>query len=251
MSSMKVGVISSSKDKKLKDFYQNYSKIFTLSEEAETFRGFKQVLNFNQSKKLQEKYGFFKEQIIYFEEKDKIIAAVDFAVYSMPKNIRKKFNVDATCHIIYIFVDKEYRKHGLGKKLLSLAEKECIRLIGSKRIYFFIDEKSPSKMSKKEREEDEKSSGIKEKERIFWWKEHGFKKLDFLYLQPALNKNKKPDVELTLNIKTNKKKISSEVILQHLYKFFSISILKGKDSEKNKYFSKQKEELRKEFIQAV
>lgn len=248
---MKVGVISSPSDKKLKNFYKIYSSIFTLPEEKETFKGFKQVLKLNQSKSLIKKYGFFKEQIIYFEENEKIVAAIDFAIYSMPSNIRKKFNVNATCHIIYLFVDKEYRKHGLGKKLLALAEKESARLIGSKRIYFFIDEKSPFKMSKREREEDEKSSGIKEKERIFWWKEHGFKKLEFRYLQPALNKNKKPDTELNLNIKTNKNKISSEVILEHLYKFFSISILKGKDAEKNKYFSKQKPELTKDFIQAI
>lgn len=248
---MKRGIISSSSDKQLKNFYKIYSSIFTLPEEKETFNGFKQVLKFNGNKKLREKYGFFKEQIIYFEENEKIVAAIDFAVYSMPENIRKKFSVDATCHIIYLFVDKEYREHGLGKKLLVLAEKESVRLIGSKRIYFFIDEKSPSKMSKREREEDEKSSGIKENQRIFWWKEHGFKKLEFRYLQPALNKNKKPDLELTLNIKTNKNKISSAVILEHLHKFFSISILKGKDAEKNKYFSKQKEELRKDFIKTI
>ena len=176
---MKRGIISSPSDKQLKNFYKTYSSIFTLPEEKETFKGFKQVLKFNENKKLREKYGFFKEQIIYFEENEKIVAAIDFAVYSMSQTIRKKFDVDATCHIVYIFVDKEYRKHSLGKKLLALAEKESAKIVGSKRIYFFIDEKSPSKMSKREREEDEASSGIKEKERIFWWKEQGFKSWNY------------------------------------------------------------------------
>jgi hypothetical protein len=244
-------IIYSQNDNQLKNFYKLYSSIFTLPEEKETLRGFEQVLKLNKSKNLIKKYGFFKEQIIYLKDGDRIIAAIDFAVYSMNKDIAKNFKTDATCHIIYLFVDKEYRMHGLGKRLLILAKKEAMKLISSNRIYFFIDEKVPSKMSKREREEDEEDSGIKERKRIFWWKEHGFKKLSFEYIQPPLNKNKKADTELSLNIKTKKKSIPSEIIIEHLYKFFSISVLKGKAVDKNKYFLEQREKLNKKLIKTI
>lgn len=248
---MKVGIISSPKDKKLKNFYKIYSSIFTLPEDKTTFKGFQQVLILNGNKKLRKKYGFFKEQIIYLEEDKKIIAAINFAVYSISENLKKRFHVNATCHINYIFVDKKYRKKGLGKKLLNLVEKEAKKLIKNNKIYYFIEINNPSKMCKKEIVLDEKNSGINGNKRIHWWREQGFKRLVFNYLPPPLNKHKKPNTELNLNIKTNTHKISSEVISEHLYKFFNLSIFEGNYVDDKNYFLKQKEELTNQFIRAI
>jgi len=239
-------IIVSPNGRELKKFYSAYKKVFTLREEQESYSGFKRVMGFNKRKDLKEKYGFFEEVIINYLLKGEVIAAVNFSVYSMPSFIKKRYGIDATSHIIYIFVDKKYREHGLGSRLLLDAEKTARKIMKGKTM-FFIDENNPRKMSIKERKESYRC-GTSEKKRILWWENHGFKELDFNYIQLPLGLKEKACKYLMLAVRTRKNNIPSEIVKEHLERYFSLSVLKGQEAENNVYFKKEKRELEKKFV---
>jgi len=237
----KKDIIISSNEKKLKRFYSSYGKIFTLPEERESYSGFRKIMSFNGRKDLIAKYGFFEEMIISYTYNQEVIAAVNFAVYSTPNFIQKNYKINGTSHIIYIFVNEKYRKHGLGTKLVLDAEKTAEK-ISKGNVLFFIDVNNPLKMSSRQKIEDKKA-GISEKNRILWWGNRGFRKLHFNFILPPLED--KPCRYLMLAAKTNKTKIPSDIIREHLERFFSISVLKGKDAETDFYFKREENELNK------
>ena len=125
----------------------------------------------------------------------------------------------------------------MGNKLLNDAEKTAVK-IAKGRVLFFIEENNPKKMSIRLKVNDEKC-GISEKQRVLWWENHGFRKLDFKYVQLPLNAGKNACTYLMLAVKTKKFKIPSEIIKEHLERYFSISVLKGRDAMKNYYFRKE------------
>lgn len=239
-------IISKPNDPMLNETFSLYNKIFTLKNEKESLTGFKKVLQDFNNKRYFERYGPWKELWISIKDpsNNKVIGAINFSLYFMPEPIIEKHHISATSHILYIFIDPEYRKKGLGEELLNLMEKYCKREMKGNKIVYFYDQNNPRLMSKKEYKHDTYNSGIDQNERIKWWRDRGFRFIDMEFILPPLGKNKKDCKILSLGIKNiNKAYFPSEIVLEHLKRFFEISVLKGKDLSKIKDFIKQQDFL--------
>ena len=252
---LQYNILNTPKSKEFKSIYNLYKKIFTLPEEQESYEGFEEVLGFNQDAKLRKKFGFFEEAWIYAQDPDteKIIGAVNFSTYQMPKSIKRKYNLDGTNHTIYLFVKPEYRKIGLGKRLLEiminysklrLEGKKTLTGTSNKKLYIICEQNAPEMMTLNEYIKDNLNARIDQCDRLIWWHKIGYRRLGFRYLQPALNKSLDPCTSLTLNIYIkSKKNIPSIVVLEHLKRFFEISVLKKQDITKDESYKLQYAEL--------
>ena len=123
--------------------------------------------------------------------------------------------------IEYIAVSKEYRKKGIATKILNY-------------MVYILNKESKKKKLKRIKficGEVEKDFG-KKQEKHYFWDKYGFKKLDFKYIQPALDENKKNVEIMTFGIMTKipnaefeKKTISSSLLKEILYEYY------GKDEK--------------------
>ena len=252
---LQYNLLTAPKSKEFRLIYNLYKKIFTLPEERESYEGFEEVLGFNRDAKLRKKFGFFEEAWIYAKDPDtkKIIGAVNFSTYQMPNSIKKKYNLDGTNHTIYLFVKPEYRKIGLGKRLLEimtnysksrLEGKKTLNGKSDKRLYIMCEQNAPEMMTLNEYIADNLNARIDQCDRLMWWHKIGYRRLGFRYIQPALNKDLDPCTNLTLNICTESKaNVPSIIVLEHLRRFFEISVLKKQDITKDKSYKLQYAEL--------
>lgn len=256
MPKFEVEILKVSKKEKLLPIYDLYKEIFVLKDGGETLNGFLADLSLNEDKKLIDKYGPFKELWISLSHNKKIIGAINFSAYLMPANVRNKTGISVTNHIIYILVDHAYRNHGIGKQLLNLAEnysKNFVRdslHINLKNINLlsFCDFSNPELMTLKEYEQDSENSQIDPCDRAIFWCNHGFKQVEFNYILPPLNNRSKSCHLLTLNVRSNKSKISGELVLEHLRRFFEISVLKEKNLKNYSYIRERHELLSKNIL---
>ena len=135
--------------------------------------------------------------------------------------------------IEYIAVSKEYRKKGIATKILNY-------------MVYILNKESKKKKLKRIKficGEVEKDFGKKQDKHYFWDK-YGFKKLDFKYIQPALDENKK-DVEImTFGIMTkipgvefDKETINSSLLKEILYEYY------GKNEEAKETLNKMNKEI--------
>jgi len=234
MEEVEVKIISSPGSANFKKIYNLYSKVFVLKSQRESFRGFEKILGFNSNKKLLGKYGEFEETWIGFFHKGKVVGAINFSTYSMPSEIYKKYGVKGTSQIIYIFVDGKYREHGIGSELLKEAENYSKSFVDGK-VVVFCEDNNPLLMTIKEYFDDNKIVGFDQCDRLIWWANHGYKRIDFDYVQPPLNQRAEICHILSLSVKFSAKEISSEIVLEHLRRFFELSILKEKNLRNYSY----------------
>jgi GNAT superfamily N-acetyltransferase len=241
-------VISRKGDERLKKVYSLYLKLFTLTEERESYEGFESVLELMDKEFLFDTYGKWEEGWIVLEDPDSgiVIGALNFDNFSTPGHILSNYSISGTCHIIYLFVHPSFRKLGVGKILLDLLYSRAEGFSQSKNVIYFCEQNNPELMDKSSYSKDKIGSEIDPKERLKWWENRGYHVLDFRYVQPSLEKGKKPCKWLTLNVRSEDRScIPSEIIIEHLKRFFEISIFKGKDATNDETFAMQIEELMK------
>jgi len=240
-------------------FYAAYEKIFVNEEEKESYNGFEEVLKFNGDLLLQNKYGPFKEVIIYCTnpEEDEVIGGINFSTYSIPF----KFNgnhIFGTSHIFYLFVDPEYRSLNLGTELIKKARNYSELLISDwsgvkndpmmfekNQIIVFCEQNYPEKMTVYQYWLDNVNSATDQFDRLGWWNKKGFRRLSFDYIQPSLDPNNRPCTYLSLNANVDfEDSLPSELILEHIRRFFAISVLKGIDLENESSYRNIEKQLK-------
>ena len=135
--------------------------------------------------------------------------------------------------IEYIAVSKEYRKKGIATKILNYM------------VYILNKESKKKNIKRIEFICGEVEKILKDKQdKHYFWDKYGFKKLDFKYIQPALDENKK-DVEImTFGIMTkipgvefDKKTINSSLLKEILYEYY------GKNEEAKETLNKMNKEI--------
>jgi len=228
------------------DFYDLYVNIFTLPEEQDTPKGFDIAFGLSKDSELLQKFGLFEEVIIMVREPktNEVVGASVFTLYKMPQNIVQKYGVDGTSHIVYIFTQSRLRRMGVGKMLLGLTEEYVSKSIGSDRILYFCEQNAPRFMSIMQYISDNKNAMIDQCDRLKWWEHRGFRQLGFRYIQPPLEEGGEPCTNLTLNVLApDWSEVPSEIILEHLNRFFEISVLKKGDISKDKHYMQQREYL--------
>jgi len=240
LNNLSVNIIKTAAHKDFPELYEFYTSFFTLSDETETFEGFEKALILNKKRELQKQYGNFEEAWIYLKEpeKKKIIGGVNFSVYKSKNIIEKKYW--GTVHITYIFVDADYRSLGVAKYLHKLAIKHGEDFIKTKdAVLIFCEQNAPELMSVTEYFTDNINARVDQCERLIWWHKLGYKRLAFNYKQPPLNKGQSVCNNLTLNIKSNKKKVPATLIVFHLERFFNLAVFKGDTSRRDSSYTNQ------------
>ncbi|MEE4176086.1 MAG: GNAT family N-acetyltransferase [Bacteroides sp.] len=248
LSSLKPEVINRPDDPHFPELYAFYSTVFTLPDETETFEGFEATLNLNSDPFLTERFGLHEETWLYLREPSTgaIIAGVDFSTYVLPDRLRKAFGFPATNHVIYIFVKPEYRSLGVASHLLKLTEDYAMNFTGQRGpVLFFCEQNAPELMTAEEYFHDNLNALIDQCERLKWWDRLGYKRLNFNYVQPPLNPGMEPCLNLTFNVRAGEmEEVPSELVREHLERFFSIAVFKGRDVLKDTFYGRQMQWLR-------
>lgn len=227
--------------------YKFYTSFFTLPEETETYDGFESTLKLNKDPNLRKLFGMFREAWLYvcYPQTDEIIAGINYSIYQFDQANLIKSEYGATGHIMYIFVKPQFRSLGLAKLLMVESENNAkIFLTNNRPILWFCEQNAPEKMSHEEYFADNINALIDQCDRLIWWDKIGFKRLDFEYIQPALNPGHKACTNLTLNVKiSDQKRIASYLVKFHLERFFLIAVYKGFKDRIDKHYEKQMNHL--------
>ena len=220
-------------------FMNAYEKIFTLDEERETAEGFERVLELNTDISARKQFGPFQEFILLLMCGDTIAAAVNFILFIYENGQYDPFG--ASCQVNFIMTVEGYRELGAGTLLVKLTDEllEHYRFLYAAVLpatFITIEQNNPQRMTPAQRSADFLSSGICPQRRMRWWTERGFRKADIDYFQPALNSRSSPcdylDYYIRINSRHDKQNcIARAVMLEHLRRFFSVSIGKTENPE--------------------
>lgn len=248
LDSLQLEVINRPGDPHFPELYAFYSRVFTLPDETETFEGFEATLKLNTDPLLMERFGSHEETWLYLREPSTgaIIAGVDFSTYVLPDGYRKVYGFPATNHIIYIFVKPEYRSLGVASHLLRLTEDYALNFSGQRGpVLFFCEQNAPELMTADEYFLDNLNALIDQCERLKWWDRLGYKRLNFNYIQPPLNPGMEPCLNLTFNVRASDlEEIPSELIREHLERFFGIAVFKGCNASEDPFYERQMQWLK-------
>jgi hypothetical protein len=241
---IKYHIIDKSGDLNFPAFYEGYSKIFTIEEERESYNGFEEVLDYNYNQTMQEKYGPFKEIIMYCTDPDEneIIGGINFSTYFSPFELNN-YIILGTSQLFYIFIKSEYRFLNLGSVLLQKARRYSESLIKKwadindpsfkfekNQLITFCEQNYPEKMTARQYWLDNINSLTDQCDRLGWWYYQGFRRLKFNYIQPSLNTDNDPCLYLSLNAAADSlESLPSALVLGHIKRFFAVSVLKGRD----------------------
>ncbi len=245
--SLKLGFIEKKGDSRFPAVYRFYSTFFTLPNETESFEGFEATLGLNNNSELSYKYGRFREAWLYFSLPDthEIIAGINFSVYELDKNCQVSLPFNATGHVIYIFVQPEYRSLGIAQLLLEKAEIYAGEYMdGREKILWFCEQNAPEKMTPDEYFADNVNAMIDQCDRLIWWDKLGYKRLRYDYMQPPLNPGQEPCTSLTFNVNApDADAIPACLVLSHISRFFILAVYKGDQSRIDSIYHKQTEWL--------
>lgn len=227
--------ITGADDPLLGEFYDLYSRVFTLEDEREPLEGFKQVLAFNAEAALQSDYGPFIEPILVARHplSGELIGAANFALYAYPV-WKYGFDYHASCQLHFLLVDEPYRGLGIARLLLDAVEQALVSFARSKcdvaapRTFMTCEQNNPARMSEAQIIDDALAALIDPLDRMRWWRARGFRKLDFAYAQPPLGVTHEPclylDYYARIGDDENARALPSDVLLEHLRRFFFVSV---------------------------
>lgn len=177
---------------KFKEYYDNvFVKAFPDPNEINTFEEIEELIR---RRIIGENYGIIK----LYEMNDKVVAGVIYDYYYDTRAVA----------IEYIAIDPDYRKYGLASKIFN-------KIVEDYRDKFLID------WIIIEIEDPEKRSDKDDMSYFYFWKKHGFKKVDFEYVQPAI-RNKVPVESLILcakNVHHDVDYINKETIKRFIYEY--------------------------------
>lgn len=235
-------LIETPQDEKLLEFFSDYENSFIIEEEKETFSWFQECLSLNTgetSKQLTELYGVYKELIIIVRDSttQERIAGINFVAFWGESDC-------ITANLSYVFVNALYRQKGILKKIMNLLPDflrwQFAPATPPKKVYMFIEQNHPLKMSPENYKRDSEFTGLDQKQRLDIWKKQGAKILDFSYIQPPLSTTQTAEHSLIYSvIGAQESDFDSWLLLIHLKRFFAISVLKGGDIYANTEVTQQ------------
>ncbi|MEZ5947158.1 MAG: GNAT family N-acetyltransferase [Hyphomonas sp.] len=226
-------------------FFAAYDAAFILEDEKEDLEGFRACLRLNEGpayKTLSARYGNYRELIIaLFEEGgDRPVAAANFIVFAGRGG-------PVTVSLSYIFVDREHRRRGLFGRLLHLVREEAEALygVGPAGPLIFIEMNDPVAMSREDYARDSDHAGLDQVERLRIWDRRGARLVAFPYRQPPLSDSQSSDSELLLGVMgATSDALPACEFLNHLERFFAVTVLKGGDPDEVPVAARQLDLLR-------
>lgn len=258
--SLELDLIDGPGDPNLHRFYDLYETIFTLPSEKESFEGFEQVFAFNGDRRWTSKFGHVHEAAICASYGDELVAAVNFTAYAMPPDLARATHIDGTGHIAYLFVRPDFRMLGIGSRLVRSMKRYCQNVLqgragtdamtsapaGGTTVLHFCEQNAPEQMTLAEYVTDGTHAMIDQCDRLMWWDDQGYRRLDFAYLQPPLSAGAGACDALTLNVEAapHMRAIASSIVRAHLDRFLAISVAKGAEIGTDPSYAAMMSELR-------
>src|SRR5262245_19135630 len=243
---------TSAEDGLLQEFYSDYDRAFVLENEKEGYDGFVECLRLNdgdQYNDLVRRYGPFREFVIVVRDAETgaRLAGANFIIFPLlPKKTR---DAVLSMNLNYVFVNPEFRKHGVFRRLVGDLPNIAYRLFvetnapdlpetwraaakpaSMPQVYMFIEQNDPFRMSTGDYERDTRLTGLDQVVRIDLWSRLGARIVDFPYVQPPLSKDQAADKTLAYAVLGAAAASLDACLLRgHLERFFGISVLKGAD----------------------
>lgn len=213
----------------LQQFYRGYDAAFADGDKKESYDGFVECLALNEGASyshLQAEFGAFRELVAVLEHREGDFAGgVNFASFRLGSGT-------FSANVNYLYVSPTFRRRGNLSRLLSSVVRltqACLGGSNDEPVLIFLEVSDPFAMSDQERLADERVAGMSELDRLAAWASVGAKLIDFPYVQPPLSADQAPDTSLTYAvIGAAGITLAPDILRQHLERFFSISVLKGK-----------------------
>ena len=233
--SLRPVVIETPNNPLLAPFYDLYARVFTLADEREPLEGFTSVLAFNDDAAVQNEFGPFREPILAAidPQSGDIVAAVNFTLYAYPGSV---YDFDASCQMHFLMVREDLRGLGIGRHSNSRSGKSIATFshtycgVTRPRAFITCEQNNPARMTHDEILADARAALIHPYARMNWWRQRGFRRLDFNYMQPPLSPDHAPCTYLDYyarpsNASTEELScIPSDVLTEHLRRFFFVSV---------------------------
>jgi hypothetical protein len=219
--------------KYLRAYFRQMKKDFPVKGEFPRLKDFKISLERNFK-------GPHREYWVLITDQDQPIAGLNYDLIATgPKSY---------CGlVIFIDVKLKYRQHGLAhlfiKLLQEVAVAEATRY-GSKYLGCFAELNDPSKMSAQELKLDYKKSGVKAQDRLLFWKNLGFKKLDFNYIMPSLGFGPVKCLSLSFCPKQLTKSLKAPMLINYLKEFTAFTVSNKRKAAHDQDLRKMIEELK-------
>lgn len=243
--------LAASDEAGLKEFYKLYQTSFPLADEQEPIEGFERVLEMNDDPRIQERLGPYHEFIITIHDpaSHAMVGGLVLGVSTGPEH--EKAGLAASVQGIYLFLDRQFReKHPLGTASLVPEIEHWARTAFESRaqsrsteVAIFLEVNNPKLMTARDIVIDRDNSGLDPFRRYMFWIGLRCRPLDFQYVQPPLNSEKAAVPYLELFYKGPRQHLPASVLIEHLYKFVSISVLKGRDAYQNPDFAEMAADL--------
>lgn len=217
-----------------RQFYEGYDRAFVLPDEKEGAPGFKAALGLNHGvdyAALANRYGPFREICFTFHDQERFVGGANlFATAFRPRS----GEAVASSNLNYIYVDRLMRGRGYFAAMVSGLRMLVADLFqfpgGPSPGLMFLEQNDPFRLSEAQYQLDTQTSGVDQFDRLAIWAKAGARIVDHPYVQPSLSEDQSPDQTLALSlIGEVGTGLSACVLLEHLRRFFAISVLKGSD----------------------
>lgn len=225
-------------DPLLDTFFAAYDRAFVLPDEKEELSGFHDCLALNLPPRygpLAERYGPFRELVMVARDgAGTMVGGANFICFPLAGAAAL-----LSMNLNYLFVLPEHRGRGHLRRLLaacrSLARWAFRRRdegTGEPDILLFLELNDPLRLDPAAYARDSAHAGVDQVERIRIWNRVGARLLDLPYVQPPLSATQEAERNLLLALigAQGQDRLDAGLLARHLLRFFSISVLKGRDA---------------------
>lgn len=229
-------------DPLLEAFYRAYDSAFVLPDEKEDLAGFRACLALNQGgdrARLLTRFGPYREVVARFHERDsgEPVGGVNFIAFVLPEEVARQAGAPpVSASLNYLFVDRACRGRGNLRRMLAALREAIPWVLGSVGGYrpvIFLEQNDPMLMSDEAYRQDSEHSGTDQFDRLAIWARMGAQIVDHHYVQPALSPAQAADDGLLLAVigypvAGENTRMDACFLREHLERFFTISVLKGR-----------------------
>jgi hypothetical protein len=247
-SGLVIDATTAADDGLLEEFYRDYDGAFVLENEKEGYNGFAECLGLNagdQYANLVGRYGPFREFVAVVRDTatGARLGGANFIIFPVSGPTARELIL--SINLNYVFVNSQLRRKGTFRQLMSDLPAIAFRLFaqtnasdlpaarraaGEPRVYIFIEQNDPFRMSREDYDRDTELTGLDQVARIGLWSRLGARIVDFPYVQPPLSKDQDADDTLAYAVLgAPDADLDACLLRSHLERFFGISVLKGAD----------------------
>jgi hypothetical protein len=234
--SLDIAVSLSPESPILDAFYRGYDEAFVLPNEKEELAGFRACLALNsgaERQRLGALFGDFHEAVLVAREPggtNGLVGGANFICYPILDAASRQPII--AMNLNYVFVTAGERRKGYLAAMLDAVRGAARRLCdgaAEKPVLIFLEQNDPVRMGADDYARDTAHTGLDQRQRIAIWAKHGARIVDYPYVQPPLSPEQAADDTLIYTlIGAASPQLPACLLRDHLERFFTISVLKGK-----------------------